>query len=298
MQRNNPDNIPQPFAEAIERFIRVQEGRNRSKQTLRAYRSDLSQLAEWLHLDNPLLTDPVEVTTDDLHEFLAHLSHEGISGTSRARKLAAIREFYRSLMNLDLVVKSPVNAIDTPKREKKTRTYLTPEEYNRLLAAAGGHPRDFCILTLFIQTGIRISELCELRIDDLDLEVGLLTVRIGKGMAARTIELEKKGIRASKTWLQVRPSTHFDHLFLNRDDEPLKEWGVRDLLNKYCEQSHITKHVTPHSLRHTFASYKAQSGVSPFQLKEWLGHARLDTTSIYVHMAKQNAKKVMEATSL
>jgi len=298
MKRNNIANIPHAFIEAVERFIRVQEGRNRSKQTLRAYRSDLFQLAEWLHDDNPLLTDPIEVTTDDLHEFLAHLAHDGISGTSRARKLAAIREFYRSLKNLDLIPKSPVDAIDTPRRERKSRTYLTPEEYNRLLAAAGAHPRDFCILTLFIQTGIRISELCELRLDDLDLEVGVLTVRIGKGMAARTIELEKKGIRATKTWLAMRPSTHFDHLFLNRDEEPLKEWGVRDLLNKYCEQAGITKRITPHSLRHTFASAKAQSGVSPFQLKEWLGHARLDTTSIYVHMAKQNAKKVMEATSL
>jgi integrase len=173
-----------------------------------------------------------------------------------------------------------------------------PEEYNRLLSAAGAHPRDFCILTLFIQTGIRISELCELRLTDIDLDAGLLTIPIGKGMSAHTIELEKKGIRATKTWLHVRPSTHFDYLFLNRDDEPLREWGVRDLLNKYCEQAGITKRVTPHSLRHTFASYKVQSGVSPFQLKEWLGHARLDTTSIYIHMAKQNAKKVMEATSL
>ena len=86
--------------------------------------------------------------------------------------------------------------------------------------------------------------------------VGLLTARVGKGMAARTIESEKKGIRATKTWLSVRPSTHYDHLFLNCDDEPLKEWGVRDLLNKYCEQAGITKRITPHSLRHTFASYK------------------------------------------
>lgn len=214
------------------------------------------------------------------------------------RKLAAIREFYRWMKNAALIDHSPVDAVDTPRRERKTRTYLTPEEYNRLLAAAGAHPRDFCILTLFIQTGIRISELCDLRLEDMDLEAGTLTVRIGKGMAARVIELEKKGIRATKTWLSVRPSTYYDHLFLNRDEEPLKEWGVRDLLNKYCDQAGITKRITPHSLRHTSASSKAQSGVSPFQLKEWLGHARLDTTSIYVHMAKQNAKKVMEATSL
>ncbi len=265
---------------------------------MRAYHSDLSQLAGWLHQDNPFLLTPADVTTDDINEFLASVAHRGVSGVSRARKLAAIREFYRSLKNSGVINHSPVDGVDTPKRERKSRTYLTPEEYNRLLAAAGAHPRDFCILTLFIQTGIRISELCDLRLEDIDLNVGLLTVRVGKGMAARSIELEKKGVRATKTWLAMRPSTHYDHLFLNRDEEPLKEWGVRDLLNKYCDQAGITKRITPHSLRHTFASSKAQSGVSPFQLKEWLGHARLDTTSIYVHMAKQNAKKVMEATSL
>src|SRR5215217_5644558 len=290
--------IDTPFAASIERFLRVQEGRNRSPQTIRAYRSDLTQLAGWLCQDNPLLIDPADVTTDDLNEFLAHLAYAGWSGVSRARKLAAIREFFRFLKVNGVVDDSPVEGFDTPKRERRSRTYLTPEEYHRLLAAAEGHPRDFCILTLFLQTGIRISELCELRLDDIDLAAATLTVRIGKGMAARTIELEKKGTRSVKTWLSLRESSPYNHLFLNRDGEPLKEWGVRDLLEKYCTQAGITKRVTPHSLRHTFASYKAQSGVSPFQLKEWLGHARLDTTSIYVHLARQNAKKVMEATSL
>lgn len=294
----NLESIPQPFAHAIDRFLRVQEGRNRSPQTIRAYRQDLQQLAAWLHQDNALLTEPTEVTTDDLNEFLAHLAHEGVSGVSRARKLAAMREFYRALKLTGAIEASPVDGVDTPKRERKARTYLTPEEYNRLLAASGSNPRDFCILTLFIQTGIRISELCELTLEDIDLSNALLHVRIGKGMAARTIELEKKGIRALKSWLAIRPETPYQSLFLNRDEEPLKEWGVRDVLDKYCVQAGITKRITPHSLRHTFASFKAQSGVSPFQLKEWLGHARLDTTSIYVHMARQNAKKVMEATSL
>jgi site-specific recombinase XerD len=289
---------PTAFETAIDRFLRTQEGRNRSPQTIRAYRTDLTQLATWLRSDNPLLTDPADVTTDDINEFLAHLAREGWSGVSRARKLAAIREFFRFLKIGGAIDASPVEGVDTPKREKRGRNYLTPEEFNRLLAAAGGHPRDFCILTLFLQTGIRISELCALRLEDIDLMAGTLHVRIGKGMAARTIELEKKGVRSLKTWLSLRENSPFDYLFLNRDGEPLKEWGVRDLLEKYCRAGGITKRVTPHSLRHTFASYKAQSGVSPFQLKEWLGHARLDTTSIYVHMAQQNAKKVMEATSL
>ncbi len=290
--------IAAPFATAIERFLRTQEGRNRSPQTLRAYRSDLTQLAAWLRADNSLLVDPADVTGEDLNAFLADLGRRGLSGVSRARKLAAIREFYRFLTLAGVVKQSPVDGVDTPKREKRGRSYLSPEEYNRLLVAAGGHPRDFCILTLFLQTGIRISELCELRLEDIDLTASTLHVRVGKGMASRTIELEKKAVRSLKTWLSLRESNPYDHLFLNRDTEPLKEWGGRDLLEKYRLQAGITKKVTPHSLRHTFASAKAQSGVSPFQLKEWLGHARLDTTSIYVHMARQNAKKVMEATSL
>ncbi len=290
--------ITASFAAAIERFLQTQEGRNRSPQTLRAYRSDLTQLATWLRADNPLLVDPADVTGEDLNAYLADLGRRGLSGVSRARKLAAIREFYRFLTLAGVVEQSPVDGVDTPKREKRGRSYLTPEEYNRLLVSAGGHPRDFCILTLFLQTGIRISELCELRLEDIDLAASTLHVRIGKGMASRTIELEKKAVRSLKTWLSLREASPYDHLFLNRDGDPLKEWGVRDLLEKYRMQAGITKKVTPHSLRHTFASAKAQSGVSPFQLKEWLGHARLDTTSIYVHMARQNAKKVMEATSL
>ncbi|MDP9469164.1 MAG: tyrosine-type recombinase/integrase [Chloroflexota bacterium] len=298
MTSSTPSTTTAPFAAAIERFLRTQEGRNRSPQTLRAYRSDLTQLATWLRTDNPLLVDPGDVTGEDLNAYLADLGRRGLSGVSRARKLTAIREFFRFLRLAGVVDQSPVDGVDTPKREKRGRSYLTPEEYNRLLVAAGGHPRDFCILTLFLQTGIRISELCELRLDDIDLAASTLHVRVGKGMASRTIELEKKSTRSLKTWLSLRDASPYDHLFLNRDGEPLKEWGVRDLLEKYRVQAGVTKKVTPHSLRHTFASAKAQSGVSPFQLKEWLGHARLDTTSIYVHMARQNAKKVMEATSL
>ena len=107
----NPPSDVSSFLGAIERFIRTQEGRNRSPQTIRAYRSDLTQLASWLQSDNPLLTDPADVTSDDLNEFLAHLAHAGLSGVSRARKLAAIREFYRFLQRAGAVEASPVEGV-------------------------------------------------------------------------------------------------------------------------------------------------------------------------------------------
>jgi len=125
----------------------------------------------------------------------------------------------------------------------------------------------------------------------------VLQVRVGKGMTARTIELEKKGVQSFKSWLAVRPKITDDHLFLNRDDEPLGERGVQKLLAKYCAIAGITKRISPHSLRHTFASFKAEAGVSPFQLQQWLGHSSLETTQIYVHLARKNARKVMEATT-
>jgi integrase/recombinase XerD len=151
---------------------------------------------------------------------------------------------------------------------------------------------------LFLQTGLRVSELCALTLDDIDLVYKTLEVRSAKRMNARTIELKKKGTQALKSWLSVRQETMSNRLFISRDHEPLGERGVQKLLVKYCQGAGITKRINPHSPRHTFASYKAEAGVSPFQLQQWLGHSSLDTTQIYVHLARKNAKKVMEATSL
>ena len=136
-----------------------------------------------------------------------------------------------------------------------------------------------------------------IRSSDIDRTVASLLVRAGKGIAAWTIELEK-GIRALKTWLALRDAAPSDQLFLNCDGDHFKEWGPGDLLAKYYLQAGITKKITPHSPAPYFASYKAERGVSPIQRKEWLGHTRLDTTSISVHLASQNAQKVMEVTSL
>jgi site-specific recombinase XerD len=117
-------------------------------------------------------------------------------------------------------------------------------------------------------------------------------------MVEREIELEKKGLDAIKNYLAIRPQTFEDRLFLNYQGQPLGERGVRKLVRKYKDQAGITKRASPHSLRHTFATAKAEKGVSPFQLQRWLGHANLNTTQIYVHIGRQNARKVMEATSL
>ena len=283
---------------ALQGFGRALAGKNRSPATIRAYQTDVGQFITWIHQTNVVIQRPDQVARVDLTEYLAYLGSRQLSGVSRARKLAALREYFRFLEDHALIAKSPVTGIETPHKERTGRTYLRPDEYTKLLSLAGGKPRDYAIFQVFLQTGVRVSELCTLRLDDVDLEGHLLHVREGKGMVARSIALEKKAIQALQSYLAVRPDVLSDRLFLNRDDEPISERGVRKLVTRYCRKAGITKKVSCHSLRHTFATYKAERGVSPFQLQEWLGHASLNTTQIYVHMGKQNARKVMEQTSL
>jgi integrase/recombinase XerC len=293
--------MPQPLTpaldDAIRKFLRTLEAANKSPATIRAYRTDLAQFLTFLIETNVTIAQPSDIHRDDLTEYLASLAERDLKGITRARKLAAIREFFRFLEVLGLVHTNPTLGLETPKKERNGRNTLRPDEYTKLLSLAGANPRDFAILQVFLQTGIRVSELCSLKLEDIDFTNRTLRV-FGKGQQTRTIEFEKKGIQAIRSYLAVRPNALHQELFLNYQGEPLSDRGVRKMLEKYLKAAGITKAISPHSLRHTFATYKAERGVSPYQLKEWLGHARLDTTAIYVHMAKDNAKKAMEATSL
>jgi site-specific recombinase XerD len=125
-----------------------------------------------------------------------------------------------------------------------------------------------------------------------------IAVRKSQGSVEREIALEKKGIHALKSYLAIRPASISTRVFLNYQGEPISERGIRKLVVKYRKEAGITKKASCHTLRHTFATYKAEKGVSPFQLQQWLGHANLNTTQIYVHLGKQNARKIMQDTSL
>jgi site-specific recombinase XerD len=130
------------------------------------------------------------------------------------------------------------------------------------------------------------------------MQARTLTVVSGKGNKDRVIDLEKKAIQAIKNYLEVRPSSLDQHVFLNYEGMGISDRGVKKIVEKYRVAAGIEKKVSAHSLRHTFGTYKAEKGVSPFQLKEWLGHSSVATTQIYVHMGREAGKKAMEATSL
>ena len=278
-------------------FLNALSGKNRSAATIRAYQTDLQQFLSYLHATNVSIQTPADVEKVDVVEYLSALAKKELTGIARARKMSAIREYFRFMEGVGVISKSPTTGIETPTREKNSRQYLRSDEYTKMLSLAGANPRDYAILQVFLQTGIRVSELANLRIEDIDFVKPAITVQ-GKGKQEREIALEKKGVHALKSYLARRPESFSSRVFLNYKGEPISERGIRKLVVKYRKEAGITKKASCHTLRHTFATYKAEKGVSPFQLQQWLGHANLNTTQIYVHLGKQNAKKIMQETSL
>ena len=280
----NTTSLPLPFAVSLESFIRSLVAKNRTPATLTSYRSDVGGFLSWLCQTTPC-GQPQEVTRTDVTEYLAERGQAGVSGLSRARNLAAIKEYFRYLVDAGTVTSSPAEHIIPPKREKRGRNYLSQEAYTKLLQLAAGTPRDYA------------SELATLTVDDVDLDHGLLRVT-GKGMADRDIPLNKKACAALRLWVGARRPAEHRVLFTNRFGAPMGVRSIQKLVERYRRGAGIEKRITPHSLRHTFATHKARQGVNAFQLRDYLGHASVATTQLYVHLGQDEARKVMEATSL
>ena len=196
-------------------FLDAMLGKNRSAATLRAYKTDVLQFIAFLHENNVAITGVSDVGKVDVLEYLAALARRGLTGVARARKVSAIREYFRFLEGVEVIEKSPVSGIDTPKREKHTRQFLRSDEYTKMLSLAGANPRDYAILQVFLQTGIRVSELANLTIENVDFIKPAIRVR-GKGNTEREIALEKRGVHALKNYLAVRPESHTGILFLSQ----------------------------------------------------------------------------------
>src|ERR671936_383922 len=196
-------------------FLNALSGKNRSVATIRAYQTDISQFIAFLHANNVSILTPADVQKLDVMEYLSHCAKRQLTGIARARKLSALREYFRFLEGVGVIAKSPTTGIETPKREKNGRQVLRPDEYTKMLSLAGAHPRDYAILQVFLQTGIRVSELANLKIEDIDFIKPSITVR-GKGNQQREISLEKKGVHALRSYLIVRGvDTTSARVFLN-----------------------------------------------------------------------------------
>jgi site-specific recombinase XerD len=219
--------------QAIDAFIKALKGQNFSPKTIRAYGDDLAQFLAWFRTIRVDCENPRRIGKQDIEAFLLHLSGRNLTGVSRARKLAAIRKFFAFLKENGVIPTNPAAAVKGTRREEKEPAILYKEQYKALLYEASDSPRDYAIIMTFLQTGIRLSELAGLRLEDVDFENRLLTVRQGKGRKDRQIPLVDVEVKALRNYLRYRAVIlDDDTLFLAKNGTSLNVSSVMKLCEK------------------------------------------------------------------
>ena len=274
---------------AIASFLRhLERERNVSPHTLRAYASDLEQFRQHVEAELGGDVDPRQVDHLLIRAFLARLHRSGIKKVSAARKLAGLRTFFRFLAREGVVEKNPARALLSPRREKRMPHHLEPEEMERLLAMPTLTPagtRGRAILELLYATGIRCSELVGLDLEHVDFEARMVRV-LGKGRKERVVPFGKYADDALRAWIAARAGTRprTTAVFVNARGGRLTDRSVRQLVTNRVREIALQKGLSPHGLRHSFATHLLQRGADLRAIQELLGHASLSTTQRYTHV--------------
>jgi site-specific recombinase XerD len=287
--------------QSLKIFLRALQGQNYSPKTLRAYGDDLAQFLRWVEKNRVDWDNPVSFSRVDIEGFMQYLAGQGMSGVTRVRKLAAIRKFFAFMEENDILAANPAHTVKGARREEKEPNILYKEQYKALLYEASDNIRDYAIIQTFLQTGIRLSELVNLRVDDVDLEHRLLTVRQGKGKKDRQIPLVDEAVKALRNYKRYRNTELIrddEIFFLAKNGTSLNVSTVKYLVAKYVKQAGIRKKVSVHTLRHTFGAHKADKHMSLAILQELMGHKKKETTLKYIHLAKTNLRAEMVQTAL
>ena len=281
--------------------------RNASPFTIRNYTNDLlgnyqrgpeKGFFQYLRFKN--ITSVKEVDKHTLRDYIAWLMEQGVVKTSIARKLSAIRSFFRYLVREEMLPTNPLEKASSPKLDKRLPEFLTIDEMKRLLAAPDSTTpqgqRDRAFLELLYASGLRVSELVKLNLEQVNLETREIRVW-GKGSKERMVLMGEPAANALANYLkqgrtQLSGEKRTGALFLNRYGGRLTERSVQSILEEYADIAGIGRRVHPHMLRHTFATHLLDGGADLRVVQELLGHASLSSTQIYTHISKSQAKKV------
>ena len=261
-----------------------------SEATLAAYGADLRRYLGFLEENGIHAID--EVSRDDVLDHMGGLIAEGLQPRSLARHLSAIRRFHQFARDEQLTPSDPSESIETPRLARLLPHSLSNEEVERLLAAPGNDPeaahgvRDTAILELFYSCGLRISELANLPMRQVDMGEGMLRVR-GKGNKVRLVPLGRRAQDVLRVWIAERASVEAvdDTVFLNAKGKRLQRFAVWKVVKHWVRQAGIGRNVTPHMLRHSFATHLLDNGADLRAVQELLGHADISTTQIYTHVS-------------
>lgn len=278
--------------------IRVEKGL--SSNTVSAYRRDLMKFSEFAQKRKIALE---AVTRDDLVDFLAGLYRQKLESKSVARHLVSLRNFFRFAQIQELIPADPSVNLESPKIRRSLPGYLRLEEVERLLEQPDAKTplglRDRAMLEILYSAGLRVSELIGLRVSDLDTKVGCVRC-IGKGDKERIVPVGKKALGMVERYLRdARPKllgkTSSPTLFVNRRGGALSRVGVWKILSTYGRRAGMRVALTPHMLRHSFATHLLERGADLRSVQLMLGHADISTTQIYTHVVEERLKQVYKA---
>ncbi len=276
--------------------------RSLSQNTTLAYKQDLDKLLLFVEQNHPLLLRPEQLTLDHLQHFLAWSIDFGLKETSQCRLISGIKAFYKYLVMENVIDTNPAELLQMPKTNRKLPDVLNITEIDALLngidlSLPNGH-RNRAMLETLYSSGLRVSELISLKISNLHAEVGFLKV-VGKGdkerivpigsFALRHIDLYVKGER--KAVVQDKKSADF--LFLSRYGRPLSRVMIFLLIKQFAQQANIEKSISPHVLRHSFATHLIEGGADLRAVQEMLGHESITTTEIYTHISREYLRDVI-----
>jgi integrase/recombinase XerC len=307
------------FSPLVQQFLDyLHLERHFSDYTVKSYGADLIQFGQFLagqigrasaatipppqtpeQLDEKFLKcEPLTV-----REFLVYLHGQNYTKSTTARKLATLRSFYKFLIRRGMLSVNPLSTIRTPKQEKRLPKCLDVDQINRLLSAPGDGDvlaaRDRAMLEVLYSSGIRVSELVELTLGDLDLQEGVLRVT-GKGRKDRLTPIGSQAIKALQRYFELRAAepkmaANTTRVFLNKHGESLSTRSVRRKLDKYLAEAGLDPGISPHTLRHSFATHLLNNGADLRSVQELLGHQSLSTTQIYTHLTTSRMKQVYDA---
>ena len=271
--------------------------RSLSDNTLDAYSRDVSRFLEWLSDEG---IRPQDVVLDDLHRFASTLYDMGISPRSIARTLSGVRSLYYFLLVEGYIEKDPTELLESPKVGAHLPEVLTAEEIEAIESTIDQslpeERRDYIIIEMLYSCGLRVSELCELCISDLFLKEGYMRVR-GKGSKQRLVPMSERMVELLEIWLQERSEMDIkpgeeDYVFLShRRKKHLSRITVFHNIKMYVERAGITKNISPHTFRHTFATHMLEGGANLRAIQAMLGHESIGTTEIYTHIDRAYLKE-------
>jgi integrase/recombinase XerD len=290
------------FEQALDRFmmfLRVERGL--AGNTIEAYNRDLISFLDYL--EEKCRDDIESIGALVVRGFLVHLGDKGLSNRSQARCVSALRSFFKFLARERYISANPMGTVDAPKISRALPHFLNEQDVERLLKAPREDTpqgvRDRAMLEVLYATGLRVSELVKLKTQEVNFSAGFLQT-MGKGSKERIVPLGSEALKAVRIYIsESRPrlekGVRSDFLFISRAGKPMTRQWFWKMIKQYASSAGITKHISPHVVRHSFATHLLNHGADLRSLQMMLGHSDISTTQIYTHITRERLKEIHKA---